>query len=69
MAGPLAYATTDLSNGITVGGMTIAPLTPTNDSNPADAANNPTVITFADGTKQQTSATNLSAMMAVIFGG
>lgn len=69
MMATLPYVPTDFPNGITAGAITIAPANPTNDSNPADAANNPTIIYFPDGSTQQTSATNLSAMMAIIFGG
>jgi hypothetical protein len=67
--GPGLYALTDFSNGIAVGGLMIAPVNQPDSTDPTDPANNPTVITFADGTTQQTSATVLSAMMAVIFGG
>jgi hypothetical protein len=68
-----AYAPAGFPDGLIAGGMTIAPANATNDSNPADPANNPTVITFADGSTQATSAfnvaLNLAAQMAVIFGG
>jgi hypothetical protein len=55
-------------NGIQAGGITIAPSVIQNQNSPAFPGSlSPTIITFADGSTQATSAVGIAAMMAVIF--